>query len=372
MHPNDYYWISYLIPYKKVMPTELEKVIHKIISLNGPMSIEAYWNLCLSHPEHGYYFTRDPLGQAGDFTTAPEISQLFGEMIGIWAAEKWHELGRPNTIYIVECGPGRGTLMADLLRIGYIIPKFLKAAQIHLIETSPSLRAKQGKVLKGHQVVWHEDLSTLPDNAPLIVIGNEFLDALPIQQYVFKDGEWFERVIGLEEEDLVFGLLSTPHPNLPPQGGKGLSSIPSPLTGEGQGRGEIFEISPARENYIFDISTRIKTQSGAGLIIDYGHDVSGFGDTLQAVKNHQYADVLKDCGNADLTSHVDFSRLKTFAEQSGLSVTLKSQRDFLIRMGILHRAHQLEYKSNAIESGLHRLIDDDKMGKLFKVMELTS
>jgi NADH dehydrogenase [ubiquinone] 1 alpha subcomplex assembly factor 7 len=358
MYPNDYYWISYLIPDKKVMPTELEKVIHKIISLNGPMSIEAYWNLCLSHPEHGYYITRDPLGQAGDFTTAPEISQLFGEMIGIWAAEQWHELGRPNTIYIVECGPGRGTLMSDLLRIGYVIPKFLKAVQIHLIETSPSLRAKQGKVLKGHQIVWHEDLSTLPDNAPLIVIGNEFLDALPIQQYVFKDGEWFERVIMCDGDDLIFGVCPTQFPLIP---------IPNQ-----SGNSSIFEISPARENYISDISGRIKSQTGAGLIIDYGHDVSGFGDTLQAVKNHKYTDVLKECGEVDITSHVDFGRLKMLAEQSGLSVTLKSQRDFLIRMGILHRANQLEYKSNAIKSGLHRLIDDDKMGQLFKVMELTS
>lgn len=337
------------------MKNKLEHIIRSFISLNGSLSVEAYWNLCLSHPEHGYYITRDPLGRAGDFTTAPEISQLFGEMIGIWAVEQWFKLGQPNAIYIVECGPGRGTLMADLLRIGKVIPEFMNAVQIHLIETSPSLRAKQGEALKGHQVVWHEDLSTLPDNAPLIVIGNEFLDALPIQQYVFKDGQWFERVIGVEADELVFGLCPTPSPLIP---------LP-----EARGSDFVFEISPARENYIVDISTRIQSQTGAGLIIDYGHDVSGFGDTLQAVKNHHYTDVLKNCGEADITSHIDFGRLKLIIEKTGLSVLLQSQADFLRRMGIKARAEQLIPKSPSVETDLHRLIDDDKMGLLFRVME---
>jgi NADH dehydrogenase [ubiquinone] 1 alpha subcomplex assembly factor 7 len=333
----------------------LEKIIRNIISLNGSLSVEAYWNLCLSHPEYGYYITRDPLGRAGDFTTAPEISQLFGEMIGIWAVEQWVKLGGPKAMYIVECGPGRGTLMADLLRIGKVVPEFIKAIQIHLIETSPALRAKQGEALKGYQLVWHEDLSTLPDNAPLLLIGNEFLDALPIQQYVFKDGQWFERVIGVEADELVFGLCPTPSPLIP---------LP-----EGRGKVEVFEISPARENYILDISARIQSQTGAGLIIDYGHDVSWFGDTLQAVKNHHYTDILKNCGEADITSHVDFGRLKTIIEKTGLSVSLQSQGDFLRRMGIEERAEQLIFKSTSVETDLHRLIDDDKMGQLFRVME---
>lgn len=343
------------------MQTELEKLIHHIISLNGPMSVEAYWNLCLSHPEHGYYTMRDPLGQAGDFTTAPEISQLFGEMIGIWAIEQWHKLGQPKAIYIVECGPGRGTLMADILRIGKVIPEFLKAAQIHLIETSPSLRAKQGEALKGHQVVWHEDLATLPNNAPLIVIGNEFLDALPIRQYVMKDGDWFERMVGIGEDGLVFCLSPSPCAD----------ALSLSLQGVGL-REKVVEISQSRENFINDISARIKTQSGAGLMIDYGHDVSQIGDTFQAVKNHEYADVLRDCGEVDLTSHVDFGRLKNISEQSGLTVTLQSQRDFLIRMGIIERAEQLKQKSETVESGLYRLTDDDKMGELFRVMEISA
>lgn len=338
-----------------MIQNKLEHIIRSFISLNGSLSIEAYWNLCLLHPEHGYYITRDPLGRAGDFTTAPEISQLFGEMIGIWAVEQWYKLGQPNAIYIVECGPGRGTLMADLLRIGKVIPEFIDAVQIHLIETSPSLRAKQGEALKGHQAVWHEDLSTLPDNAPLIVIGNEFLDALPIQQYVVRGEECFERVIGCDGDNLIFGLCPTPSPLIP---------LP-----EGRGNDFIFEISPARENYILDISARIKSQTGAGLMIDYGHDVSGFGDTLQAVKNHHYTDVLKNCGEVDITSHVDFGRLKFIIEKAGLSVLLQSQGDFLKRLGVEERAEQLIPKSPSVEADLHRLIDDDKMGRLFRVME---
>jgi NADH dehydrogenase [ubiquinone] 1 alpha subcomplex assembly factor 7 len=343
------------------MKNKLDKIIHTLISLNGPLSIEAYWNLCLSHPEYGYYMTRDPFGRAGDFITAPEISQLFGEMIGIWAVEKWDALGRPKAIYLVECGPGRGTLMADVLRIGKVIPEFMKAAQIHLIETSSSLRAKQGEALQGHQVVWHEDLSTLPDNAPLLVIGNEFLDALPIQQYVVKGKDCFERVVGVEGDTLIFGLLSSPHAN-----------IPHPLEGKSLGDGEIFEVSPARENYISDLSSRIQSQTGAGLMIDYGHDISGFGDTLQAVKNHHFADILKECGEVDITSHVDFGRLASVAVSKGLSVHMQSQGDFLRQMGIEARAEQLISKSPSIKAGLHRLIDDDKMGQLFRVMEFVS
>lgn len=336
----------------------LSKFIKNIIQLNGAISIEAYWNLCLAHPEYGYYMKSDPLGEAGDFTTAPEISQLFGEMIGIWAIEQWQKLGSPDAIYIVECGPGRGTLMADLLRIGKVIPEFIRAVQIHLIETSPLLRTKQGAALKGYQVVWHEDLSTLPDIAPLIVIGNEFLDALPIKQYVFKDGAWFERVVGCDGDKLIFGLCPTASQLIP--------------LAEGQGNDFIFEASPARENFIDDISKRVKIQSGAALMIDYGFEVSDFKNTFQAVKKHSYADVLKDCGDVDLTSHVDFGQLKSVAEQHGVSVAVQSQVDFLKRWGIEARAAQLMQKSPLIESGLHRLIDDDKMGQLFKVMEIIS
>ncbi len=332
----------------------LESIIRELITYNGSLSVAAYWSLCLSHPQHGYYMNRDPLGVQGDFTTAPEISQLFGEMIGIWIAEQWQGMGSPEAFYLVECGPGRGTLMADILCVAKIIPDFLKAMQIHLIEMSPSLRAKQGEILKGHQLVWHDDLSTLPNNAPTIFIGNEFLDALPIHQYVFQDGQWFERMVGLDVyKNLSWGLF--------PSG----MDVNKPTE-----TGAVLEISPAREDFVAEISTRIKAQGGAGLLIDYGHDQSGYGDTLQAVKGHQYADVLKDCGTADITSHVDFGRLSEIVQKENLSVQLSGQGEFLKRLGIQIRAEQLAQKSDSILSGLYRLIDDTEMGKLFRVMEI--
>lgn len=336
------------------MSNPLENIIRELITYNGSLSVAAYWSLCLSHPQHGYYMKRDPLGVQGDFTTAPEISQLFGEMVGIWIAERWHEMGQPEAFYLVECGPGRGTLMADILRVAKILPDFLKAMQIHLIEMSPSFRAKQGEALKGHQLVWHDDISTLPNNAPIIFIGNEFLDALPIHQYIFQDEQWFERMVGLDEyKNLSWGLLAS-----------GMEVRNSPKTGF------VLEISPARESFMADIAEKIKAQGGAGLFIDYGHDQSGYGDTLQAVKDHHYADILKDCGEADITSHVDFGRLSEIVRAKNLSVLLSGQGEFLKRLGIEIRAEQLAQKSDSISSGLHRLIDDAEMGKLFRVMEI--
>lgn len=336
------------------MSNPLENIIRELITYNGSLSVAAYWSLCLSHPEHGYYMNRDPLGAQGDFTTAPEISQLFGEMVGIWIAERWHEMGQPEAFYLVECGPGRGTLMADVLRVAKILPDFLRSIQIHLVEMSPSLRAKQGEALKGHQLVWHEDISTLPNNLPIIFIGNEFLDALPVHQYVFQDGKWFERMVGLDgHKNLSWGLLAS-----------GMDFGRSPEVGA------VLEISPAREDFMADIAGRIGSQGGAGLFIDYGHDQSGYGDTLQAVKDHHYADILKDCGEADITSHVDFGRLSEIVRAKNLSVLLSGQGEFLKRLGIEIRAEQLAQKSDSISSGLHRLIDDAEMGKLFRVMEI--
>lgn len=317
------------------------------------MSVDTYWNFCLAHPQYGYYITRDPLGEKGDFTTAPEISQLFGEMIGIWAAGYWQKIGSPGKLHLVECGPGRGTLMADLLRIAKIIPDFLKASRIHLVETSPSLRDKQRTALQDHHITWHNDISTLPDDAPLCIVGNEFLDALPIQQYLCQNGKWYERQIGMDAEGaLCFGLGTTPFQTMD-------------IRGDG-----VLETSPVRERFINDVVHRLKTQSGAALMIDYGHEVPGFGDTFQAVKNHQYCNVLNDCGECDLTSHVDFGRLKTIATDLGAHVVIETQGHFLKRMGIEHRAAQLTKKSDTIAGGLHRLTDDNEMGRLFKVMEI--
>lgn len=336
------------------MSNDLENIIRQLIVYNGSISVAAYWSLCLTHPEHGYYMKRDPLGVNGDFTTAPEISQLFGDMVGIWLAEQWYKLSRPKEFYLVEVGPGRGTLMADIVRIGKIIPDFVAAMQIHLIETSPTLRAKQGEVIKGHQIVWHEDLATLPDNAPIIFIGNEFLDALPIEQYVFQKNQWYERVVGVNSsKNLSWGLMA--------------SGIKAGTPSE---EGVVLEISPAREHFIADVVARIKAQRGAALFFDYGHIQSGYGETLQAVKQHKYVDVLSECGEADITSHVDFGRLKEIVLKEKLTANLSTQGNFLKRLGIDVRAEQLRSKSANVQAGLHRLIDDDQMGKLFKVMEI--
>jgi SAM-dependent MidA family methyltransferase len=305
------------------------------------------------------------LGRGGDFITAPEISQLFGEMIGIWAMEHWIRLGQPSTIHLVECGAGRGTLMADLLRLAQVQPEFLKAVSIHLVEISPTLQAKQAETLKNYSLTWHDSLANIPQDAPILVIGNEFLDALPIRQFMLRDGQWFERMVGgNDKKRLEFLLSPSPYAN----------ALSLSLKGEGlrEREGKIFESSFIRENFITDMSQRIKTQTGAGLMIDYGHLVSGFGDTFQAIINHQFCSVLENCGQADLTSHVDFSVLKKIAEDSGVTVTCETQADFLKRMGIVPRAEQLIKKSASIENGFHRLIDDDKMGRLFKVMECQS
>lgn len=347
------------------MSSGLATIIKQHIQLHGPMTIEAYWNLCLAHPEYGYYITRDPLGQNGDFITAPEISQLFGEMIGVWVVEQWVKLGQPEKIHLVECGPGRGTLMVDLLRIGKAVPGFLQAVQIHLIETSPALREKQCAALPEYDVHWHDNLQTIPANDPVIIIGNEFLDALPIRQYMMLEGKWFERVIGLNEENiLTWGVLPTP----------GVAFALPPV--EEENSGKIFEHSLPRENTFHQMCSRVKRQGGAILMVDYGHDVSGFGDTFQAVKNHKYVDVLSQCGDADLTSHVDFGRLKQIAIENGLSVHLGGQGDFLKRQGIEARAVQLLQKASKeqkedIESGLIRLLSPKDMGTLFRVLEVT-
>jgi NADH dehydrogenase [ubiquinone] 1 alpha subcomplex assembly factor 7 len=338
------------------MAQDLENLIKDQIRLNGPLSVEAYWNLCLAHPQYGYYITRDPLGVAGDFTTAPEISQLFGEMIGIWVAEQWQRLGSPVLFHLAELGPGRGTLMEDLLRIGKMVPGFMDAVHIHCVETSPRLREKQRAMLSKYQVAWHDHLGTVPDVGPLMIIGNEFLDALPIQQYVCQNGQSFERLIGISGDgNLTFGL----------------SPVVAPISPQGEQKdGVLFEMSVAREQFINMSCDRIKRQRGTILMIDYGHDVSGFGDTFQALKNHQFSDVLSDCGDVDLTSHVDFGRLKHIAIESGLSVRLQGQGRFLKLMGIEARAAQLMVKSDTIATGLHRLVDPTEMGDLFRVMEV--
>jgi NADH dehydrogenase [ubiquinone] 1 alpha subcomplex assembly factor 7 len=344
--------------------TPLLRELRAVIAHEGPISVERYMALCLSHPVHGYYATRDPLGAAGDFTTAPEISQMFGELIGLWAASVWDGMGRPDPLRLIELGPGRGTLAADALRAARALPGFLDALDLHLVETSPVLRAKQSKALQGGPVAvsWHEDLGEIPDGAG-IVIANEFLDALPIRQYVRTKRGWCERLVGLSEDGLSFGLAGEPE--------RGLNA-PAPA-------GTVLEIPAAGIALMRRLAGRLVASGGAALVVDYGAARDGRGDTLQAVKGHAFADPLGEPGEADLTAHVDFAALAEAARQRGARayepVTLG---DFLRALGIETRAAALKARATppqvaAIESGLRRLTGDGsgEMGELFKVMAVT-
>lgn len=328
------------------------------IAESGPMPVESYWDLCLSHPEHGYYKRQDPLGRSGDFITAPEISQMFGEMVGIWCAGAWFALGKPEKFHLVECGPGRGTLMADLLRgVGHIAG-FSDAVQVHLVETSPVLRAKQKERLAHVSPLWHDDLETLPEEGPLLFIGNEFLDALPIRQFVKGEKEWQERLIGLDETGSLQFVRG--------------DKVSFDRRGED---GCIAELSPAREGVMEKIYGRILKQGGGALMIDYGYTSSHNGETFQAVRRHGYTPVLDAPGEADLTSHVDFEVLANAAQKKGLVALLSDQGDFLRAMGIEIRTaallqHAREEQKESISSGLFRLTSDAQMGTLFKVLEV--
>lgn len=327
----------------------VEKAIRQSIELNGPMSIETFMGMAVSH----YYATRDPFGTEGDFTTAPEISQMFGELIGLWVADTWIKLGKPAPFNLVEGGPGRGTLMVDILRATKNIEGLHQAARICLMETSPHLRQLQAQTLADYPVEWHDSLDKVSGD-PLIFVANELLDALPIRQYQSIGGKWYERVVGLEDDKLVFGLTESTL-NLPPE------------------EGAIKEISPASIHFMAQLSLKIRDCRGAALLIDYGYDDVVTGDTLQAVKGHGFVPVLEQIGEADLTALVDFVMM---AKVSQVPVSGPiTQGEFLKNMGIQMRFERLKQKATPqqvmdLQSGLVRLTGDDQMGVLFKVLGL--
>ena len=343
--------------------TALLDELKRMIALEGPISVERYMALCLGHPVHGYYATRDPFGASGDFTTAPEIGQMFGELIGLWAAEVWRIMGAPRPVRLIELGPGRGTLMSDLLRAVRLVPGFRDAADVHLIETSPVLRARQRETLSAGDgpIAWHPRLSEVPPG-PAIVIANEFLDALPVRQFVRTERGWHERLVGLDDGNLVYGLAAEPNARLT-AGGKA---------------GDILEWPGAALDLTQDIAKRIVAQGGAALLIDYGYSGPAFGDTLQAVKRHAFTDPLGEPGEADLTVHVDFARIAATARDCGaVAHGPIPQGDFLRSLGIEARASALQARATGaqtaeIESALHRLTSGapNAMGSLFKVLAI--
>lgn len=291
-----------------------------------------------------YYDSRDPLGADGDFTTAPEISQLFGEIIGIWAVQKWMDIGSPSTFNLVEIGPGRGTLMNDLLRGTKHINQFYNAINIHLVETSSTLKQKQQETLKTCSVQWHDHLSHISRNEPAIIIANEFFDALPIQQFQYNDGIWHERHI----KNQTSTWLKVERPPLK-------ETLPPPKDGD------IFEYSKPQSDYV----EVIKQFYGSALIIDYGYEKSAYGDSLQALYKHAPCSITHHIGNADLTSHIDFEWLSSFFNHT----KILTQRQFLRNNGIDIRYQSLNNAS--LESGYNRLICPEQMGELFKVLDIT-
>ena len=330
------------------------------IARTGPMTLADYMAECLLNPEHGYYATRDPLGAAGDFTTAPEISQMFGELLGLWTAQCWIDQGAPDPFVLCEIGPGRGTLMADALRATRGVPGFHAAMRLHLIEASPVLRERQRAALAGHEVRWLEDVTSLPD-LPLILMANEFLDALPIRQFRRHDAGWQEVMVAERKGQLSFAL-SVPVP---------VAALAHRVTDTRPG--DIVEYCPALPAIIGRIGGQIAERGGAALFIDYGEWHSR-GDTLQAMKNHAFTDPLAEPGRADLTAHVDFEAIARAAVPAK-TTGMVTQGTFLARLGIAQRAEALARKMSGPalfnhQSATERLTAPDRMGSLFKTLAL--
>jgi NADH dehydrogenase [ubiquinone] 1 alpha subcomplex assembly factor 7 len=333
----------------------LSRYFQNLIAIEGPITVARFMQDALLHPVLGYYTIRDPFGETGDFITAPEISQMFGELIGLWCAQCWQQMGQPEKVMIVELGPGRGLLMADLLRAAKTLPAFSTAIEVHLVEVSKKLRDIQKFELADSHVTWHNDISSLPEG-PAIFVANEFFDALPIRQFVFQNDHWHERLIDWRDGKLTFAL--EPEPRII----EGIIRTPD--------AGDILEQSTLRDDTAAAIGRHLSGHGGYALIIDYGFVGPGFADTLQAVKNHEYVPALAEPGVADITSHVDFDRLAKASNcQAWPTIT---QGVFLRRLGIDARASVLQERSEAgkIERALDRLIGDDQMGRLFKVLAL--
>ena len=342
--------------------TALAEEIRERIRRDGPISVATYMELCLRHPTHGYYRRGRPIGAAGDFVTAPEVSQMFGELIGLWCAAVWQSMGRPQSVRLVELGPGRGTLLADALRAAGTVPAFRDAIDLHLVETSESLRAEQATLLADAHPTWHERFETVPPG-PVLVIANEFFDALPIRQFERVGNAWQERVVTLAPSSQ--GLRFAAADSVPVEAGLGCA--PS---------GAIVERAPVREALAGALAERIAAGGGAALIIDYGPERPGFGDTLQAMRRHRRNGVLEDPGTADLTAHVDFSTLASVARHAGANVFGPvAQGRFLRSLGIDARAARLRQGASAdqaadIDAALRRLTGVHGMGELFKALAL--
>ena len=379
----------------------LQSEIKKLITSSGPMPVWRYMELCLTHPEHGYYISRDPLGREGDFTTAPEVSQMFGELLGLWIVQCWRDQGAPKSARLVELGPGRGTLMADALRAARMVPEFLASVEIVMVEASPALREIQREKLskivrmappphpalspdggegkpsrislspsggegrgEGAAARWVDHFDETLCDRPLFLIANEFFDALPIRQFVKTPRGWCERMVTADESGkLAFALAPI----------ASMIDIPA-ARGEAQD-GAVYEISPASAALVQEIARVIAAQGGAALIVDYAHEGIGFGETLQAVAQHKFTGILDAPGEADLSAHVDFAALAQAARASGAKAFGPINQGALLEaLGLRERAAQLAQKNpgeaQTIESAVARLTNPAQMGTLFKTLAI--
>ncbi|MEP2758334.1 MAG: SAM-dependent methyltransferase [Hyphomicrobiales bacterium] len=345
----------------------MKQRIREDIAINGPMPLSRYMNICLGDPQDGYYTSQDPFGLAGDFTTAPEISQMFGELIGAWLIEAWEKLGAPTQCRLVELGPGRGTLMADCLRSISLKPKMLAALQIEMVEISPVLIAEQQKKLSGSQcaVRWCEQLDAA--ELPTLIVANEFYDALPVHVMIKSNSKIYERhVVATDDDGLGFSDLPA---TLPKTALPDFNKIPE---------NTVFELSPERHQMTQNLAKALTICGGAALMIDYGFLQPKSGTTFQALKNHQPVDPLDSPGNADLTSLVDFTALQNGFQALGLNVHgPTSQMDFLLNLGLLERAGHLgaaadQVTRTTLQKAVTRLVAPDEMGTLFKVIAATT
>jgi NADH dehydrogenase [ubiquinone] 1 alpha subcomplex assembly factor 7 len=331
------------------------------VKKSGPITVERFMELALADPQYGYYMTRDPFGADGDFTTAPEISQMFGELLGLWAAEVWTAMGRPNPVHLIELGPGRGTLMSDALRAARVVPEFRSALDVTLIETSPPLAQIQYDALltAGAPITWGSRLAEAPEG-PAIIFANEFLDALPTRQFERRGGQWRERVVRLNGGgELAFGLAETPEAELKLEAAEGA----------------VIEVGAVAHRFMFELGARLVKQGGAALFLDYGRSATAFGDSLQAVRAHRKIDPLAEPGESDLTAHVDFAAMARSARAAGAAVYGPiDQGDFLRALGVDLRARALAERAperaDEFEAARSRLVGkgENEMGALFKAM----
>lgn len=350
------------------MKAPLADLLRRRIADAGPLSIADFMAEALGHADHGYYRTRDPLGAAGDFVTAPEISQMFGELIGLWCAEVWRTTLAPRPAALVELGPGRGTLMADALRAARMMPRFAAALTVHLVETSPVLQTLQQRLLAAYPVHWHRRLRSVP-RGPALLLANEFFDALPVRQFELTAMGWRERMVGLKAEGDGFCIVlaADPAPD---------ALIPEEIRASAR-PGDLAETCPAGLSLAAEIGGRVARHGGAALIVDYGHAASAPGETLQAVRGHRRCDPLDAPGEADLTAHVDFAALSRAAARRGAATHGPvPQGLFLSRLGIAERTVRLRRgaspaQAREIEAARHRLIAAEEMGTLFKVLAIT-